>query len=106
MNTTYDNLVAEYADLQARTAPDLARMDEIKKVLRDLDYGSHTLAGLTVSIARNARFDAAAFAAQFPPEERPEFYKPAVDQTAVKKLLPGAAVDAFQKLGEARVTIK
>lgn len=104
--TAYEDLVREYAQLDALAAPALARMDEIKKFLRDLRLGTHDIAGLKVTIAPNARFDSKRFAAKYPPTEFPEFYSSAVDQAKVKQLLPGKAVDAFKTIGDPRVTIK
>lgn len=104
--TAYEDLVREYAQLDALAAPALARMDEIKKFLRDLPIGTHDIAGLKVTLAANARFDAERFAAKYPPTEFPEFYSSAVDRDKVKELLPGKAVDAFKTIGAPRVTIK
>ena len=110
MTTTPDShlqdLVREYADLQARTAPDLARMDEIKKHLRALDYGSHDIAGLKITVARNARLDAGAFAEKYPVLQYPHLYKSAPDSAAIKKHLAPVEVENLSNEGDPRVTIK
>jgi len=100
------NLVREYAELQARTAPDLARMDEIKKHLRALDYGSHDIAGLKISVSRNTRLDAKAFSEKYPVLQFPHFYKSAPDSAAIKKHLAPVEIEDLSTEGDPRVTIK
>ena len=103
----HEQLVREYAELEARIGPDLARMDEIKKYLRgDLDYGSHEISGCKVSIGRNARFNAKRFEAAYPPVEYPQYYKPAPNTAAIKDDLSANQLREFQDEGDPRVTIK
>lgn len=102
----YGDLAREYATLQDRVAPDLARIDEIKKLMRGLDYGTHDVAGLKVSVARNSRLDAAAFAAKYPVLQHPGLYKSAPDSAAIKKNLAPAEIETLSVAGEPRVTIK
>lgn len=105
-NSIYDDLVHEYITLEYERAPIEARMNEIKKVLRDLDYGSHQIAGATVSVSRNARLDSKKFADMFPIEQFPNLWKTAPDTTALRQTQPPAVVEALQSVGEPRITIK
>lgn len=102
----YEDHAAEYAALQAQAAPLLARMEEIKKVLRDLPVGSHQLAGLTVNIAANRQLDKTRLAEEYPPEQYPDLYKSQPDSAAVKKYLSPAVIETLSKYGDPRVTIK
>lgn len=104
--TLHENLVREYVSLEDRIAPDIARMEEIKKVLRDLDYGTHNIAGLKVSIGHNTRLDAEAFAAKYPVLKYPHLYKSAPDSTAIKEHLAPAEIKSLSKEGEKRFGIK
>lgn len=102
----YDNLVREYTNLQDQQKQITDRLDEIKKVLRGLEPGTYPIAGVSVIIARSATLDADKFMARYPVLERPEFYKPSIDNTAVKRGLAPAEIEELQKLGEPRVTVK
>lgn len=105
-NTMHEELVREYAALQANTAPALARMEDIKKVLRDLDYGKHELAGVEVQVSRNSRLDAKAFQDRYPVAQHPQFYRTAPDTKEVRRQLAPAEIDALSKEGDKRVTIR
>lgn len=102
----YAELVREYVQLDYELEPIKARMEEIKKVLRDLPNGTHDIAGAKVTIARNARFDAKKFAELYPQEEHPHLWKSGPDNTEIKRTLPPAVVEAMQTEGEPRVSIK
>ena len=106
MSSAHEDLVREYAELEARTAPDLARMEEIKKYLRALDLGTHQIAGLKVTVARSARLDAAQAAELYPAEDYPELYKLVLDTAALKRTVTPATYEALQTQGDPRVTIK
>ncbi|EXF24378.1 hypothetical protein BG28_06590 [Nesterenkonia sp. AN1] len=106
MTSTHEELVREYAALQANVEPDLARMDDIKKVLRDLEYGTHDLAGLQVQISRNGRLDSKRFAEQYPVTQRPEFYKTAPDTKEIRRHLSPKEVEALSTEGDKKVSIK
>ena len=99
-------LVREYADLQAEVAPMQERMDDIKTTLRGLGQGSHEVAGLKVTIARNARLDSKKAQELYPAEKYPEIYKTSLDSTALKRMVAPAVYDAMSTEGEPRVTIK
>ncbi len=102
----YTDMVREYALLQDRVAPDLARMDEIKKYLKGLDYGTHDIAGLKITVGHNARLDAKKAAEMYPIEQFPAAYKTALDGPALKRLVAPAVYEALQTEGDPRVTIK
>jgi len=104
--TENERLVREYALLEAEIEPLQARMNEIKKYLRgSLDYGTHDIAGLKVSIAHNSRLDPKKVLDLYPPAANPELYKQAPDSAAMKRILPGAVIEAMKTEGEPRVTI-
>lgn len=105
-NTMHEELVREYAQLQDDVAAPLARMDDIKKVLRDLDYGKHELAGLEVQVSRNSRLNAKAFADRYPVTQHPEFYKTAPDTKEIRRHLAPKEVESLSTEGDKRVTIK
>lgn len=98
--------VREYIQLQAEADRIKARMEEIKKFLRELDYGTHDIAGLKVSITRNPQFDSAAFQAKYPVLKFPHLYKSAIDAGAVKEHLAPAEVKKFYGEGEKKVGVK
>lgn len=101
------DLVREYLHLAEQVEPLQGRMDEIRKVLRaDLPQGSHKIAGATVQVARNARMDMAAFAAQFPVLSNPGLYKAVPDPDAIKRQLAPMQIEALQVEGEPRLVIK
>lgn len=102
----YDDLVHEYIQLDYELKPIQARMDEIKKVLRDLPTGAHEIAGARVTIARNARLDAKKFAETFPQDQYPNLWKSAPDSAELKRTQPPAVIEALQTTGEPRVSIK
>lgn len=102
-----NDLVREYANLQADADPILARMEEIKKTLRfDLTYGTHKIAGLSVSVARNSRLSASAFADAYPVMKYPNLYKPAPDSAAIKENLAPTEIKKYTTEGDPRVSIK
>lgn len=101
------DLVREYATLQADAEPILARMDEIKKTFKfDLDFGTHKIAGLSVGIAHNSRLSASAFEAAYPVMKYPNLYKPAPNSTAIKENLSPAEIKKYTTEGDPRVTVK
>lgn len=98
-------LAAEYARHGAAIEPHVKAQNEIKARLRELyagQYGTHPAGGLQVGIQRNSTFDSAAFAAQYPPELNPTFYK----QVPNSKAIPENLREQFQKHGDAKVVIK
>jgi len=103
-----EDMVREYALLQDERAQHDARIKEIAKTLRgSLPVGfSATVAGLRVTIARNARMDADAFMTEYPVTANPDLYKAAPDAAAIKRKLAPETIEALQVEGEARVTIK
>lgn len=104
--TIFDELVREYIALDHEIQPMKARQEEIKKVLRDLDMGTHDIAGAKVTISRNARLDAKKFADAYPQDQYPSLYKSAPDNTEIKRVLPPAVIERLQTDGEPRVSIK
>lgn len=104
--STHENLVREYVMLENRTAPDLARMAEIKKVLRDLDYGTHDLAGIKVAVGHNSTLVPAAFISAYPADQHPHLYKTVPNPAAIKDSLSPAEIKALSKEGEKRLTFK
>lgn len=105
--TENERLAREYAMLAAEAEPLQARMEEIKKIFRnDLDFGTHDISGLQVTIAHNARFDAKRAAEMYPAEQYSEFYKTSLDSAALKKAVAPAVYQALSNEGEPRVTIK
>lgn len=102
----YTDIVREYALLQDRVAPDLARMEEIKKVLKGLDYGTHDIAGLKIGIGHNSRLDAKKAAEMYPEEQYPDLYKTSLDSAALKRVVAPAVYEAMSNEGDPRVTIK
>ena len=102
----YTDLIREYTHLQAKIAPELARIEEIKKILKGLDYGSHEIAGCKVTIGRNARFNSKKFEEAYPVTQYPQYYKTAPDSAKVKDSLSPAELREYQTEGDPRVTIK
>jgi len=102
----YTELIQEYTRIQDKIGPDLARVEEIKKILKGLDYGSHEIAGCKVTIGRNARLNAKRFEEAYPVAKYPQYYKTAPDSTAMKDELSPAELRKYQDEGEPRVTIK
>lgn len=102
----YTELIQEYTQIQDKIGPDLARVEEIKKILKGLDYGSHEIAGCKVTIGRNARFNAKRFEAAYPVINNPGLYKTAPDTTSIKDALSPAELREYQDEGDPRVTIK
>lgn len=102
----YENLVLELVNLQAQIDPLAGRVDDIKKVLRDLDYGTHKIAGVSVAVGRNVRLDPRKFEATYPVVENPHLYKAVPDADAIKRHLSPVQVEALQVEGEKRLTVK
>lgn len=103
----HQRLAKEYALLASEVEPMQARMDEIKKIFRnDLDFGTHDISGLKVTVAHNARFDAKKAAEIYPADKYPAFYKTAPDSAAIKRAVAPAVYEALSNEGEPRVTIK
>ena len=103
----HQRLAREYALLASEVEPMQARMDEIKKIFRnDLDFGAHDIAGLKITVAHNARFDAKKAAEIYPVDKYPAFYKTAPDSAAIKRAVAPAVYEALSNEGEPRVTIK
>lgn len=102
----YTDLIQEYTLLQAKIAPEVTRIEEIKKSLKSLDYGTYDIAGCKVTIGHNARFNPARFEAAYPAIKHPLFYKAAPDMVAIKEHIARADLKAFQDEGDPRVTIK
>jgi hypothetical protein len=104
---TIQDLVREYALRQAEAAPILARMEEIKKTLRfDLPRGTHKIAGLSIGISPNNRFDAKAFEADYPIIQNHGLYKPMPDMDAIRENLAPAEIRKYTNEGDPRVTVK
>lgn len=105
--TTYhEDLVREYAMIENRIGPDIARLAEIKKCFRDLTYGPHDFAGLKVSVGKNFRLDPETFSAKYPVMQYPHLYKSAPDSAAIKAELSPKEIEALSKEGEKRITVK
>lgn len=100
------DLVRELVALQDQIEPANARIADIKKVLRDLDFGSHKIAGMTVTVGHNVRLDTAAFEAAYPVLEHPQMYKPTPDPAAIRRHLSPVQLEALQTEGEKRLTVK
>lgn len=105
-NTMHEELVREYAELQADVAPTLARMEEIKKFLRDLDPGTYELAGVKVTISENKTFDEKQFTEDYPHTRYAGLYKLVPDREVIRQHFSPAEREQFQKQGDHRVTIK
>lgn len=102
-----NDLVREYVELQAQAAPALARMEEIKKTFKfDLGFGTHKIAGLSVGVAHNTRFNPKAFADAYPVLKYPQYYTPAPDTAAIKENLSPAEIKKYTNEGDPRVTVK
>jgi hypothetical protein len=102
-----EQLAKEYASLDALREPINNRMEQIKAEWRILlDYGPHEIAGLMVSIQRNARFDPAAFQAAYPVMQHQGFYKHTPDMSAIEQVLPPIELRRFQKEGAPKVVVK
>lgn len=103
----HEALVREWATLNDEAARIKARLDEIGKVLRhDLPLGSHEIAGLKVTLSRNATFDAAAFADAYPVAQHPYMYEAKPATAAIKRHLAPAELERFQREGDPRLTIR
>lgn len=102
----YEDHVRELAALQADKARLEAREKELKKILRDLDYGSHEIAGVTVSVQPNRRIDPGLFEDRYPVAKWPQFWKPGVNTTQVRKQLAPAEIEELSTEGEPRVVLK
>lgn len=105
-DSIYEELVREYVMLDNRTQPDLTRMTEIKKALRDLDYGTHDLAGIKLGVGHNSTLNTAAFANAYPQDKFPHLYKSTPNPAAIKEQLSPAEIKALSKEGEKRLTFK
>jgi hypothetical protein len=101
-----DALAREYLDLKAAKAAADERMKAIEADFRaSLDLGNYGYGNAKVSVQRNTQQDKAAIAEAFPPAEFPQFYKPAIDTTALKRGLTGEQYESFQIAGDPKVII-
>lgn len=105
-STMHEELVREHVNITAELEPLNARKKEIEKALRDLDYGSYDLAGVTVSIQHNRRLDKAAFAKKYPVIKHPNFYTTAPNSAEIRKALSPNEIDELSTDGEKKVVIK
>jgi len=100
---TVDSLLAEAAQIKDQQAPGLARLAEIKKALVAL-MGFRTYNG--ASVQHNRTFNAEKFAANYPPERHPGFYKQVPNLDIIKASLGTDAADAFYSEHDPKVVIK
>lgn len=99
-------LAREYASLAAAATPIQERMDAIRAEWRTLlDFGSHPAAGLKIGVQPNRTFDPSRFAALYPAEQYPQFYKSVPDTKVIADQFPKAAAGAFQKEGAPKVVV-
>ena len=104
---TIDALGREYASLLEVKANATARMAEIDGIMRDaLEFGPHLAGDMRVTIAHNVSRNDKLVAEVFPASEFPQFYKPAVDGTALKRGLTGEQYEALQVEGAPKVLWK
>ena len=101
--STVDALLAEAAQIKDQQGPGLARLAEIKKALVAL-MGFRTYNG--ASVQHNRSFNPEKFAANYPPETNPQFYKQVPDLDAIKAELGTAAADAYYNEYDPKVVIK
>lgn len=106
MPTIHEDLVREYAALRDDLERITARKKEIEKALRDLDYGSHDIAGVTIQIQHNRRLDPALLEDRYPVAKFPHFYRPSVNTAQVRKQLAPAEIDELSKEGDKKVLLK
>jgi hypothetical protein len=101
-------LAREYADLMAKYEKLTGRMDEVKGEWRRLlDYGTHTHAGLRISVQHNPRFNRDAFMAAYPAARHPHLYQPAQPlMAAVRTYLPPAEVKGFEDEGTPKIVVQ
>lgn len=102
----YADLARELIALQDQIEPANSRIADIKKVLRDLDYGTHKFGTISVAVGRNVRLDTAAFEAAYPVTQNPLMYKAVPDSDAIKRHLSPVQIEALQTEGEKRLTVK
>lgn len=102
----YEDHVKELASVQADKQRLEAREKELKKILRDLDQGSHEIAGITVSVQPNRRIDPGLFEDKYPVAQWPHFWEPKINTTQVRKQLAPAEIEALSTEGEPRVVLK
>lgn len=101
-----DAITAERAQLVALIDELTQRKNAIDDVYREhLVFGTHTLAGLRVSVQHNRRLDNAAIMQAYPVTACPELYKPTIDTTAVKKYIAPVDLDAFYLDGTPKVVV-
>lgn len=105
--TDYDTLVKEYAQLTDQKNSIDERLDAIKAELRGLGAGSHSIAGLTVSISPTRRIDETKIALLYPISSHPELYTAKPDPKKLRAELPAKVVDTLMhEVGEPRVSVR
>lgn len=101
-----DALGREYDSLMKVAAATEARMIEIRKLwAANLAFGAHPAGDLKVSIQHNITRDNAAFAAAYPFDDYPDFYKPTPDTKTINDLLAPADLRRFQREGAPKVVV-
>lgn len=106
MNTIHEDIVREYTTIRHDIDTLTARKKEIEKVLRDLDFGNHQIAGVTIQIQHNRRIDPVLFAERYPVTKHPKLWKPGVNTTEARKQLAPTEIDELSREGEAKVVLK
>jgi predicted Zn-dependent protease len=103
-----EELAQEWTFLADKRQPIDERMEQIKAEYRQLlkQGTSVKAAGVTISVRRNATFDADAFRKAYPVMQNTQLYKSVPDHGAINKNLPPVEVQRFQKEGTPAVVIK
>lgn len=87
-----------------------ARIDEELAVIdmqaRSLGYGTHDAGEWSLAIQHNRTLDKERFMEKYPVAQFPDFYKPAVNTSAIKERIAPADLAAFYNEGDATVVVK
>ncbi|MBG6083275.1 hypothetical protein [Zhihengliuella flava] len=97
-------LAVKAADAETQSKEYAAQAKEAKARLYELlELGSHQIGNLTVTVTKPpARFNAAAFEANYPAEVNPHMYKQVLDTSAI----PPKLKKDFSEVGAASGTVK
>lgn len=82
------------------------RVDTINAILADHLPAGGTVAGYTVTVTTPRRLDPRKIEAAFPVAQHPEFYKRAIDTTAVRKHIAEVELEQYMTEGKPTVTVK